>query len=270
QGTPTLWDAFTTNGAEGLQDLKMLVGGEALPGRLSSALRGVAREVTNLYGPTETTIWSTVMVLDDDEAETPPIGRPIWNTRIYVLDGCLEPVPVGVVGELYISGSGVGRGYLGRGGLTAERFVAGRVCGGGGAVVRRRGLAARARGWGVGVDGRRMYRSGDLARWLFDGVLEFVGRADQQVKVRGFRIEPGEIEAALLGEGSVAQAAVVARSEGAGGSQLVGYVVAAPGRAVDAGALRAHVGSRLPEYMVSSALVGLGRLPLSRQGKFDA
>ncbi len=247
QGTPTLWDALTTNGAEGLQDLKMLVGGEALSGRLSSALRGVAREVMNLYGPTETTIWSTVMGLDDDEVETPPIGRPIWNTRIYVLDGCLEPVPVGVVGELYIAGAGVGRGYLGRGGLTAERFVADRFGGAGG----------------------RMYRSGDLARWRFDGVLEFVGRADQQVKVRGFRIEPGEIEAALLGEGSVAQAAVVARSDGSGGLQLVGYVVAAPGRAVDAGALRSHVGSRLPDYMVPAALVELDRLPLTANGKLD-
>src|SRR6266540_824332 len=247
QGTPTLLDALTTNGAEGLQDLKMLVGGEALTGRLSSALRGVAREVMNLYGPTETTIWSMVMVLDDDEVETPPIGRPIWNTRVYVLDGCLEPVTVGVVGELYISGSGVGRGYLGRGGLSAERFVADRFGGAGG----------------------RMYRSGDLARWRFDGVLEFVGRADQQVKVRGFRIEPGEIEAALLGEGSVSQAAVVARGDGSGGAQLVGYVVAAPGRAVDAAALRAHVGLRLPDYMVPAAIVELDRLPLTANGKLD-
>jgi amino acid adenylation domain-containing protein len=204
--------------------------------------------ITNLYGPTEATIDAIGFAVEGEQGGAHiPIGRPLSNYRVYVLDGCLEPVPVGVVGELYISGSGVGRGYLGRGGLTAERFVADRFGGFGG----------------------RMYRSGDLARWRFDGVLEFVGRADQQVKVRGFRIEPGEIEAALLGEGSVSQAAVVARADGSGGAQLVGYVVAAPGREIDAGALRAHVGSRLPDYMVPAAIVELARLPLTANGKLD-
>src|SRR5213080_2318416 len=247
QATPTLWHALTSDGGEGLQSLTMLVGGESLTGNLSAALRDLGRQVTNLYGPTETTIWSAVKVLDEDDAETPPIGRPIWNTRVYVLDSCLEPVPVGVVGELYISGAGVARGYLGRGGLTGERFVADRFA----------------------AAGSRMYRSGDLARWRWDGVLEFVGRADQQVKVRGFRIEPGEIEAALLGHGGVSQAAVVARAGGAGGTQLVGYVVLAAGCAADAGELRAHVGARLPEYMVPSAIVVVDGFPLTANGKLD-
>src|SRR6266540_3488700 len=208
--------------SEDVQLPTLIVAGEACPADVV-ARWSAGRRMINAYGPTETTVCASMSEALSG-ARVPPIGRPIWNTRIYVLDGCLEPVPVGVVGELYISGSGVGRG---------------------------------------------MYRSGDLARWRFDGVLEFVGRADQQVKVRGFRIEPGEIEAALLGEGSVSQAAVVARADGSVGPQLVGYVVAAPGRAVDAAALRAHVGSRLPDYMVPGSIVELDRLPLTANGKLD-
>ena len=231
---------------------KLLAGGDVLSAahvRRVIAARGSGLLI-NGYGPTEGTTFSACfqVAAPDDLHGSVPIGRPIWNTRVYVLDGGLQPVPAGVAGELYISGAGLARGYLGRSGLTAERFVADPF----------------------GPAGSRMYRSGDLARWRSDGVLDFLGRADAQVKLRGFRIEPGEIEAALLRHPGVAQAAVIAREDAAAGKRLIGYYVVAGGAALpDAAALRAHLSRSLPDYMVPSALVVLERLPLTPNGKLD-
>ena len=229
---------------------RIFSGGEPLPSDLTRDVISAWKvPVVNLYGPTETTIQVTSCSLRDAGLHdaTAPIGRPIWNTRVYVLDGGLEPVPAGVSGELYIAGCGLARGYLGRAGLTAERFVADPF----------------------GAAGSRMYRTGDLARWRSDGVLDFLGRADGQIKLRGFRIEPGEIEAALVRHGGVSQAAVIAREDVPGNRRLVAYVVASGEGAPEAGELRSHLAGLLPDYMVPSAYVVLERLPLTPNGKLD-
>ncbi|WP_197043308.1 non-ribosomal peptide synthetase [Saccharothrix sp. NRRL B-16314] len=245
QATPSLWQVLLDHDAESLRGLRVLVGGEALPAGQAAAMRDVAGEVTNLYGPTETTIWSTAAVLDDRPG-APTIGRPIWNTAVYVLDGNLRPVPATVPGELYIAGDGLARGYLNRPALTSERFVADPF----------------------GAPGARMYRTGDLARWGRDGKLDFLGRVDHQVKVRGFRIELGEIETVLATHPAVAKAAVLVHEVRPGDKRLVGYVVPAGG-AVDSAALRGHVGTTLPDYMVPAVFVTLDRFPLTPNGKLD-
>ncbi|MEW5926817.1 MAG: amino acid adenylation domain-containing protein, partial [Gemmatimonadota bacterium] len=228
----------------------LIVGGDALdPQTIARVRQGCApRHLLNGYGPTETTTFAVTHEVTDVEegARSIPLGRPVANTRIYVLDAHGEPVPVGVGGELYIGGAGVALGYQERPGLTAERFVPDPF---------------------GGEPGARMYRTGDLGRWLPDGTIEFLGRNDHQVKVRGFRIEPGEIEARLLAHPEVREAVVLAREDAPGDKRLVAYYVGAEG--AEAEALRAHLSERLPEYMVPAVYVRLEALPLTPNGKVD-
>ncbi|WP_266157605.1 non-ribosomal peptide synthetase [Dyella silvatica] len=201
--------------------------------------------IFNSYGPTEATVCATLSeALQGDE--TPPIGRPIYNTQIYVLDAGLRPTPQGVTGEVYLAGIGLARGYLNRFSLTAGRFVANPF----------------------GEPGSRMYRTGDLARWRSDGQLDYIGRVDQQVKLRGFRIELGEVEAQLMKHQGVAQAVAVMREDRPGHQQLLAYVVPSA-HGVDVAVLRAALASQLPDYMVPAAILSLQALPTTPNGKLD-
>ncbi|WP_164021812.1 non-ribosomal peptide synthetase, partial [Pyxidicoccus trucidator] len=229
----------------------LLVGGEALPGTLARSLRAALPHtaLTNMYGPTETTVWSsTHRVKDSDAVATVSLGTPIANTRLYVLDTRGQPVPVGVPGELFISGEGVVRGYLRRPDLTAERFIPDPFS---------------------STPGGRMYRTGDLARWRHDGTLDFLGRADFQVKVRGFRIELGEVEAALSRHPEVLQAVAGVHRDSNGDGRLVAWLVPQAGRTLDASALRDWARHQLPEHLVPSLFVSLDAFPLTPNGKVD-
>jgi arthrofactin-type cyclic lipopeptide synthetase C len=205
----------------------------------------------NLYGPTETTVDATAWSYSHElTLVNPPIGRPIANTQIYILDEYGDPVAVGVAGELYIGGAGVARGYLNRADLTAEKFLKDPFS---------------------SIPDARMYRTGDLGRWLADGNIEFLGRNDYQVKIRGFRIELGEIEARLAEYPGVREAVVIAREDTPGDKRLVAYYTEALGGefTVGAEALRTHLSASLPEYMVPAAYVALEFLPLTPNGKLD-
>ena len=211
--------------------------------------RAPSLTLRNNYGPTETHLCTTISLSHSQISRLPqpPIGRPISNTRIYLLDGLLEPVPVGVAGEIYIGGAGVARGYLNRPELTAERFIASPF-----------------------VEGDRLYKTGDLGRYLADGNIEFLGRNDFQVKIRGFRIELGEIETQLAQHAGVREAVVLAREDEPGDKRLAAYYTAAdPADAPDAEALRRHLSARLPEHMVPAAYVLIEALPLTPNGKLD-
>ncbi|MFD0969298.1 amino acid adenylation domain-containing protein, partial [Plantactinospora endophytica] len=228
---------------------QLVLGGEALLGEVLDEWRAghPGATVINEYGPTETTIGCTEFRVGPGESVVPgvvTIGTPIWNTRMYVLDARLRPTPFGVTGEAYIAGDLVTRGYFGRPGLTSTKFVADPY----------------------GPPGSRMYRSGDLFRWRADGQLEFVARVDDQVKLRGFRIEPGEIEAVAQRYPAVRHAAVVLREDTPGNRRLVGYVAPA---GVDVAGLREHLARQLPEYMVPSSIVALDELPTTANRKLD-
>jgi amino acid adenylation domain-containing protein/non-ribosomal peptide synthase protein (TIGR01720 family) len=244
QATPSLWQALLDADAAALRGLRVVTGGEAASEQLAAGLTAAAGSVLNVYGPTETTIWSTSAEIDAERAGAPAIGLPIANTRVYVLDSALLPVPDRVLGELYIAGDGLARGYHDRPGLTAGRFTADPY----------------------GPPGSRMYRTGDLVRWGADGNLEYVGRGDHQVKIRGFRIELGEVEAALRALPGVRDALVTVDGER---SRLLGYVVPEPGAEPDPVQLRAQLLEWLPDYLRPSALAVLDSWPLTPNGKVD-
>lgn len=244
--TPSTWRLLIDAGWSGQRNLVALCGGEAMPVDLGRSLVSRVRDLWNMYGPTETTIWSTMWRVPPD-FERLQIGAPVGNTRVYVLDERQRPVPVGVVGMLHIAGAGLARGYLGRDELTEQRFK---------------------RDPHVSDTSARMYCTGDLVRWCADGTLAYLGRSDNQVKVRGFRIELGEIEAVLGQEPGVRRAVVGVRQRG-GERSLVAYIERSPDVEVDARSLRERVSRLLPGYMVPSRFIIIDRFPETPSGKID-
>ncbi|MDQ3563928.1 MAG: amino acid adenylation domain-containing protein [Pseudomonadota bacterium] len=247
QATPATWRLLIEAGWQGSDKLRVLCGGEALPQELADQLLARCESVSNLYGPTETTIWSSAERVRANQ--TISIGRPLANTEIYILDGALNQAPIGVPGELHIAGAGLARGYLNRPELTAEKFISNPFS---------------------DKPGARLYKTGDLARYRADGNIEFLGRIDSQVKLRGFRIELGEIEACLRQHSKLREAAVLAREDHAGEKRLAAYFVhneaSAPASADE---LRSFLKNLLPDYMLPSSFVALDQMPLTANGKLD-
>ncbi|MCE4540810.1 amino acid adenylation domain-containing protein, partial [Pelomonas sp. P7] len=248
--TTALFQQYVPVLGSALQGLQyLLFGGEVCdPNKVAAFMRAHRpAHLIHCYGPTETTTFATTFDVEqvDSQTRSIPIGRPIANTQIYILDPQGQPVPIGVAGEIYIGGAGVARGYLNRPELTAERFI------------------------DDPFNGGRMYKTGDLGRWLADGNIEYLGRNDFQVKIRGFRIELGEIEARLLQCQGVREAVVVAREDSPGDKRLVAYVLPHSGQQVEPAGLRGQLAQHLAEYMIPSAFVSLGSFPLTPNGKLD-
>lgn len=247
QATPTTWRLLIDAGWRGSPGFKGLCGGETLPPDLARMLLDRCGELWNMYGPTETAIWSTVFRVTDSAAAPLPIGRPIANTRVYVLDRSSRPVPMGILGEIFIAGAGVARGYLNRPELTAEKFL---------------------RDPYSNEPGARMYRTGDLGRYLPDGNLEFRSRVDNQVKIRGFRVELGDVEAAVESHAAVKQAVAKIVEFRPGDPRLVAYVLPFDQAPTDAD-LRDYLRKRLPHYMVPQHLPVVREFPMTPNGKVD-
>jgi amino acid adenylation domain-containing protein len=247
QPTPVTWQLLLAAGWKGSDSLKMVSTGEALTRELANQLLLKSPLLWNLYGPTETTIWSAVDRVESGTGSV-SIGRPLDNTQFYILDAHLQPVPIGVPGELYIGGDGLARGYLNRTELTAEKFIP-------------HPFSQKP--------GARLYKTGDLVRYLPDGRVECLGRIDYQVKIRGFRIELGEIEAVLNQHPAVQEVVIVACETTSGYKQLVAYIVSALGQQLDAHDLRTFVNGKLPGYMIPTAFVFLEKLPLTSSGKVN-
>ncbi|MGH3846043.1 MAG: amino acid adenylation domain-containing protein, partial [Pseudonocardiaceae bacterium] len=257
-GVPSALAQGLSRASAGVPADTVVLAGEALSARAAREIRAATscRRLANIYGPTEATVYATAWYAETEPSQTgeepddqppPPIGRPIANTQVYVLDGWLQPVPIGVPGELYLGGRGLARGYLHRPGLTAQRFVANPFS----------------------EPGSRMYRTGDLVRWDAQGQLEYLGRSDHQVKIRGFRIELGEVEAAVARHEHVAEAVAMVRTDEAGRQRLVAYLVPRGQAEPHTTALREFLAATLPDYMVPSVFVTMASLPLNANGKLD-